>query len=84
VIIFENFSFALFTPPPSRRLSPGNCRIKLWSRKIKLSQKQIRGGKSPFYNLTCTGVNQQAGFMRVDLTGLAYAYARPDYKRRKT
>jgi hypothetical protein len=22
VFIFENFSFALFTPPPSRRLSP--------------------------------------------------------------
>jgi hypothetical protein len=26
VIIFENFSFALFTPPPSRRLSPGPAR----------------------------------------------------------
>jgi hypothetical protein len=30
------------------------------------------------------GVNQQAEFIRADLTGLAYAYARPDYKRRKT
>jgi hypothetical protein len=24
------------------------------------------------YNMTCMGVGQQAGFMRADLTGLAY------------
>jgi hypothetical protein len=28
-------------------------------------------------------VNQQIGFMRVDLTGLAYIYALPSYKGRK-
>jgi hypothetical protein len=29
------------------------------------------------------GVDQQAGFMRADLTGLAYTYALPSYKREK-
>jgi hypothetical protein len=49
-----------------------------------ITEADLGGGKSPFYNSTCTSVNQQARFMRADLTGLAYAYARPDYKRRKT
>jgi hypothetical protein len=30
------------------------------------------------------GAGQQAGFMRADLTGLAYTYAQPSYKREKT
>jgi hypothetical protein len=29
------------------------------------------------------GADQQAGLMRVDLTGLAYTYALPSYKREK-
>jgi hypothetical protein len=29
------------------------------------------------------GVGQQAEFMRADLTGLAYTYAQPSYKRKK-
>jgi hypothetical protein len=29
------------------------------------------------------GADQQAGFMRADLTELAYTYAQPNYKRRK-
>jgi hypothetical protein len=29
------------------------------------------------------GVDQQAGLMRADLTGLAYTYALPSYKREK-
>jgi hypothetical protein len=28
------------------------------------------------------GVDQQTGLMRADLTGLAYTYAQPSYKRR--
>jgi hypothetical protein len=30
------------------------------------------------------GVDQQAGLMRVNLTGLAYTYAQPSYKKKKT
>jgi hypothetical protein len=41
------------------------------------------GGKSSLYNSTCMGAGQQAGFMRADLTGLAYTYAQPSYKREK-
>jgi hypothetical protein len=29
------------------------------------------------------GASQQAGLMRTDLTGLAYTYAEPSYKRKK-
>jgi hypothetical protein len=29
------------------------------------------------------GVNQQVGFMRADLTGLVYTYAKFNYERRK-
>jgi hypothetical protein len=29
------------------------------------------------------GADQQAGLMRADLTGLAYTYARPSYKKKK-
>jgi hypothetical protein len=29
------------------------------------------------------GANQQVGLMRVDLTGLAYTYALPSYKRER-
>ena len=41
------------------------------------------GGKSSLYNLTCMGADQPAGLMRADLTGLAYMYALPSYKREK-
>jgi hypothetical protein len=30
------------------------------------------------------GADQQAGLMRADLTGLAYTYAQPSYKKKKT
>jgi hypothetical protein len=41
------------------------------------------GGKSFLYNLICMGASQQTGLMRADLTGLAYAYAQPSYKKKK-
>jgi hypothetical protein len=30
------------------------------------------------------GADQQVGLMRADLTGLAYTYAQPNYKKKKT
>jgi hypothetical protein len=40
-------------------------------------------GKSFLYNSICMGADQQAGLMRADLTGLAYTYAQPSYKKKK-
>jgi hypothetical protein len=40
-------------------------------------------GESSLHNLIFMCVNQQTGFMRADLTGLAYIYALPSYKGRK-
>jgi hypothetical protein len=45
VIIFENFSFALFIPPPSRRLSLG-IRQLLVKGDSQLIIKQVRGERS--------------------------------------
>jgi hypothetical protein len=42
--------------------------------RIKPSQSKS-GGESSLYNLIFMSVNQQIGFMRADLTGLAYIYA---------
>jgi hypothetical protein len=50
--------------------------------RIKPSQEHICGGKSFLYNLTCMGADQQAGLRRADLTGLAYTYAQPSYKKK--
>jgi hypothetical protein len=50
--------------------------------RIKPSQSKS-GGESSLYNLIFMSVNQQIGFMRADLTGLAYIYALPSYKGRK-
>jgi hypothetical protein len=36
-----------------------------------------------FYNSICMSADQQAGLMRADLTGLAYTYAQPSYKKKK-
>jgi hypothetical protein len=33
------------------------------------------------YNSSCMGADQQAGFMGMDPTELAYTYALPSYKR---
>jgi hypothetical protein len=55
------------------------CKLK----QNKTITKQIWGGESSLYNLVFMSVNQQIGFMRVDLTGLAYIYALPSYKGRK-
>jgi hypothetical protein len=54
------------------------CKLK----QNKTITKQIWGGSS-LHNLIFMNVNQQANFMRVDLTGLAYIYALPSYKGRK-
>jgi hypothetical protein len=50
--------------------------------RIKPSQSKS-GGESSLYNLIFMSVNQQIGFMRADLTGLAYIYALNSYKGRK-
>jgi hypothetical protein len=50
--------------------------------RIKPSQSKS-GGESSLYNLIFMSVNQQIGFMRADLTGLAYIYALPSFKGRK-
>jgi hypothetical protein len=55
------------------------CKLK----QNKTITKQIWGGESSLYNLIFMSVNQQIGFMRADLTGLAYIYALPSYKGRK-
>jgi hypothetical protein len=36
-----------------------------------------------FYNSICMSGDQQPGLMRADLTGLAYVYAQPSYKKKK-
>jgi hypothetical protein len=54
------------------------CKIK----QNKTTIKQI-WGESSLYNLMFMSVNQQTGFMRADLTGLAYIYVLPSYKGRK-
>ena len=52
--------------------------------RIKPSQEHILGGKSFLYNLICMSADQQAELMRADLTGLAYTYAQPSYKKEGT
>jgi hypothetical protein len=51
--------------------------------RIQPSQSKSGGGGSFLHNLIFMSVNQQTGFMRADLTGLAYIYAPPSYKGRK-
>jgi hypothetical protein len=55
------------------------CKLK----KNKTTIKQIWGGESSLHNLMFMSVNQQTGFIRADLTGLAYIYVLPSYKGRK-
>jgi hypothetical protein len=54
------------------------CKLK----QNKPSQSKSGGGSS-LHNLIFMSVNQETGFMRADLTGLAYIYALPSYKGRK-
>jgi hypothetical protein len=54
------------------------CKLK----QNKTTIKQIWGGSS-LHNLMFMSVNQQTGFMGVDLTRLAYICVLPSYKGRK-
>jgi hypothetical protein len=49
----------------------------------RINHHKANLGGSPLHNLIFMSVNQQTGFMRADLTGLAYIYALPSYKGRK-
>jgi hypothetical protein len=53
------------------------CKLK----RNKTTIKQIWGGSSP-HNLMFMSANQQTGFMRADLTGLAYIHVLSSYKGR--
>jgi hypothetical protein len=59
-----------------KKIISGNCSKKT------ITEAHLRG-KFFFYNLTCMGADQQAELMRADLTGLAYTYAQPSYKKKK-
>jgi hypothetical protein len=49
----------------------------------RINHHKANLGGSFLHNLIFMSVNQQIGFMRADLTGLAYVYAIPSYRGRK-